>query len=140
MNKNRFLPLLALLLASVSAPAFATHPNEVCHVKLDVAALAKTAGGADPSSVRIRFVFRSGSLTDLNPPAPEIVARPSNGSWIYTADIHSNLYYRSLAAVRVESVLYKTTDGTPQWSVATERPAGDDQKADAAIRCENYAD
>ena len=141
MNKLSLLPLLALGLAALSVPAFATHPNEVCHIKLDMAALAKSAG-ADASSVRVRFVFRGGisNMTDMDAPKPEIVARPADGPWIYSADIHSNLYYRALAAVRVESILYKTEDGTPVWTVSTERPATDEQKKDAPIRCENYAD
>jgi hypothetical protein len=145
MNKKPLLPLLALALASLSAPAFATHPNEVCHIKLDVAALAKSAGAA-PDSVRIRFVFNGGmsNMTDMDAPKPEIVAKPAQGPWIYAADVHSNLYYRSLASVKVESILYKQEDGTPVWSVKTDRTAADAQseeaKKDAPITCEQYAD
>ena len=145
MNKKLLLPLLALTLAAVAAPAFATHPNEVCHIKLDVAALAKSAG-ASPDSVRISFVFNGGisNMTDMNAPKPEIVTKPAEGPWIYATDVHSNLYYRSLAAVKVESILYKQEDGTPVWSVKTERPSEDaksaDAKKNAPITCEQYAD
>lgn len=139
MTKNALL--LAAGLAALAAPAFATHPNEVCRIKVDVAALAKSAG-ADPSSVRVRFVFRGGvsNLTDMTPPAPLVVSKPAEGPWVYETDLHSNLYYRSLAAVRIESVLYKVEDGAPQWSVTVERPATDDAKKDAPIGCEQYAD
>ncbi|MDE2143402.1 MAG: hypothetical protein KGJ84_13425 [Elusimicrobia bacterium] len=83
MNKN-LLPLVALALAALSAPAFATHPNEVCHVHLDIAAIAPKAG-VSPSSVRVRYVFHT-NMTDMNPPKPEIVTRPARGPWIYKAD------------------------------------------------------
>ncbi|MFI5346251.1 MAG: hypothetical protein ACHQ51_07745 [Elusimicrobiota bacterium] len=141
MKKITLLPLLVIGLASLAAPAFATHPNEVCHIKLDMAALAKSAG-ADASSVRVRFIFRGGisNMTDMDAPKPEIVARPAEGPWIYSSDVHSNLYYRSLAAVRVESILYKQVDGTPEWTVTTDRPETDDLKKDTPIRCEQYAD
>ncbi|MBI3563806.1 MAG: hypothetical protein HY079_01260 [Elusimicrobia bacterium] len=139
MMKNALL--LAAGLAALAAPAFATHPNEVCRIKIDVAALAKAAG-ADPSSVRVRFVFAGGisNLTDMTPPAPVVVSKPAEGPWIYATELHSNLYYRRLAAVKVESILYKTTDGTPEWTAAVDRPAQDTDAKDAPIRCEQYAD
>lgn len=139
MNKNALL--LAAGLAVLAGPAFATHPNEACTVRIDVAALAKTAG-SDPSSVRVRFVFGGGisNLTDMTAPPAEVVSKPAQGAWVYATEIHSNLYYRTLRAVKVESLLYKTTDGTPEWSVSVER--GEDAKAgkDSPIRCVQYAD
>lgn len=141
MKKSNLLSALVLALTAYAAPAFATHPNEACKIKLDLAAIAKSAG-ADASSVRVRFIFNGGiaNLTDMNPPAPEVVSRPAQGPWIYETEIHSNLYYRTLAAVRVESLLYKPEDGTSVWSVVTQRPAGDKNEKDAAISCVQYAD
>jgi hypothetical protein len=100
------------------------------------------SAGADATSARVRFVFSGGiaNMTDMNPPKSEIVTRPAEGPWIYATEIHSNLYYRRLSAVIVEAVFYNTEDGTPSWSVRTERPATDDAKKDAAIVCVNYAD
>jgi hypothetical protein len=133
--------LLAVLLASVAAPAFATHPNEVCHIAIDVAAAAKSAG-ADPSSVRIRYVFRGGisNMTDMTPPAPETSAKPSEGPWVFKTDLHSNLYFRSLAAVKIESLRFSPEDGKPEWSVTVERASDDAAKKDSPIVCEQYAD
>ncbi len=141
MKKTNLLPLLAVGLASLAAPAFATHPNEVCHIAIDVAAAAKSAG-ADPKAVRVRYVFRGGiaNMTDMTAPPAENVSRPAEGPWVFKTDLHSNLYYRSLAAVKIESLLYKTTDGTPEWSVTIERPSDEAAKKDAPIVCEQYAD
>ena len=132
---------LAVLLAAAAAPAFATHPNEVCHIAIDVAAAAKSAGAA-PSSVRVRYVFRGGisNMTDMTPPLSETSARPAEGAWIYKTDLHSDLYLRSLAAVKIESLRYNPDDGKPEWSVTVERPADDDAKKDSPIVCEQYAD
>jgi hypothetical protein len=133
--------LLAVALAALAAPAFATHPNEVCHVAVDVAAAAKAAGAA-PSSVRVRYVFRGGlsNMTDMTPPAPETSSRPAEGAWIYKTDLHSNLYFRSLAAVTIESLRYNPEDGKPEWSVTIERAAEDAVKKGSPIVCEQYAD
>jgi hypothetical protein len=78
-------------------------------------------------------------MTDMNPPQAEVVARPAQGAWTYTTDVHSNLYYRTLKAVRIQSMLYKPEDGKPEWSIQVDRPATDDQKKDAPISCVQYA-
>lgn len=139
MKKTSFL--LAVLVAAAASPAFATHPNEVCHIAIDVSAAAKSVG-ADPSSVRIRYVFNGGisNMTDMTPPAPETSARPSDGPWIYKTDLHSNLYYRSLAAVKIESLRYSPENGKPEWSVTVERASDDAAKKGSPIVCEQYAD
>lgn len=133
--------LLAVLLAAAAAPAFATHPNEVCHIAIDVAAAAKSAGAA-PSSVRIRYVFNGGvsNMTDMTPPPAETSARPPEGLWVFKTDLQSNLYLRSLAAVKIESLHYNPEDGKPEWSVTVERPSDEAAKKDSPIVCEQYAD
>lgn len=136
MKKLTTLPLLALAL--LAAPAFATHPNEVCHVTLDLEALTKAAG-ATVGPAKVRFVFRT-TLTDLNPPKTETVERPEKGPWIYKTDVHSSLYERRLAAVVIESTRYQMETGEPVWGTKVERPSEDTLKADAPIRCEVYAD
>ena len=140
MNKIRLAAVVAAL-GILSAPAFATHPNEVCHIALDVAALSKSAG-VDAATAKIVFVFRGGisNMTDMDAPKPEVSARPADGPWAYKTDLHSNLYYRSLAAILVQSTTYKTEDGTPTWSVRVERPADADAKKGSSIVCEQYAD
>jgi hypothetical protein len=139
MNKTTLRPFLALALASLCAPAFATHPNEVCHVSIDLAAAAKSAGAESAQTVKVRFVFHN-VLTDMNPPQSVLVSRPAQGPWIYKTDVYSSLYDRSLSAVKVESPVYKTEDGTPAWSVATERTSADTAEKGAPIKCEVFAD
>jgi hypothetical protein len=108
MKKTKFL--LAAVLASFAAPAFATHPNELCAINIDVAALAKSAG-ADPSTVRISFVFNGGiaGMTDMNPRQPEVVSRPAHGPWVYTTEVRSSL--TTGRSPRVDSS-FQTEDGT----------------------------
>ncbi|HXT00299.1 MAG TPA: hypothetical protein VN915_06465 [Elusimicrobiota bacterium] len=133
--------LLAVLLGAAAAPAFATHPNEVCRIAIDVAAAAKSVG-ADPSSVRVRYVFNGGvsNMTDMTPPPSETSARPAEGPWIFKTDLHSNLYFRSLAAVKIESLRYNPDDGKPEWSVTVDRAPEDAAQKGAPIVCEQYAD
>jgi hypothetical protein len=137
---NKF-PLLILALTTLAAPAFATHPNEVCHLAIDVAAAAKSAG-VDAASVRVRYVFSGGTsnMTDMSAPAPVNISRPAEGPWIYKADVHSSLYERSLTAVKIEALRYKPEDGKPEWSVTIQRPSDEAAKKDSPIVCEIYAD
>lgn len=128
---------LALGLTSLSAPAFATHPNEACRISIDLGSITR-ALGSDAARVRVRLEFHT-NLTDMNPPAAEMVSRPAEGPWVYTREVHSSLYERRLSAVVIESALYKPEDGKPVWSIKVERPQ-DDQKKDSPIRCEVYAD
>lgn len=141
MKTSNLLPLLAAALASLAAPAFATHPNEVCHLAIDVAAAAKSAG-VDAASVRVRYVFSGGSsnMTDMTAPPPVVASRPAEGPWIYKADVHSSLYERSLTAVKIEALRYKPEDGKPEWSVTVERASDEAAKKGAPIVCEIYAD
>jgi hypothetical protein len=134
MNKSTPL-VLALALCVLSGPAFATHPNEVCHIQVDVSAVMKAAGVTGP--VKVLFAFRT-NMTDMNPPKPQPAAPPAEGPWIYKADVHSSLYERSLTSMKIQSALDKP-DGSPQWSVTIERPAAVDETTPAAIRCEIYA-
>jgi hypothetical protein len=134
---NKTTPLsLALALGVLSSPAFATHPNEVCHIRVDVSAAMKAAGAA-AGPVKVLYAFRT-NMTDMNPPAPQLAAPPAEGPWIYEADVHSSLYQRSLTSVKIQSALYKP-DGNPEWSIIIERPVANDETKPAVIRCVIYA-
>ena len=89
--------------------------------------------------MKVRFIFHT-VLMDMNPLQSVLVARPAQGPWIYKMNVYSSLYERRLSAVKVESPVYKIEDGTPVWSVATERPSTDIAVKDAPIQCEIFAD
>lgn len=129
---------LAVSLAGLAAPAFATHPVEACKVSVDLDTLTKGIG-SDAARVRVRLVFRA-NMTDLNPPAAEMVSRPADGPWVYVKEVRSSLYERSLSAVVVESEKYSPDDGKPVWSIKVDRPEGEAAAKDAPIKCETYAD
>jgi len=141
MNKIT-LPLLAVGLAVLAAPAFATHPYEECNVRVNVDAAIQKAGAAK-SPVKIHFFF-SRNMSDMNPQEPEKIAPPAEGPWIYRAKVYSSLYERKLVGVRVESAKYDADTGKPVWTSDLITPVASDapeaQKKDAAILCENGAD
>jgi hypothetical protein len=140
MNNATF-PLIALSLAVLAGPAFATHPNEVCHISVDTAALAKSKG-AEPGPVKVLYVFRT-YMTDPSPAQPQVASKAGEDDGMYKAEIYSCPYYRTLASVTFESVAAKP-DGTPVWSATFERPETeprtDAEKKAAPISCETYAD
>jgi hypothetical protein len=141
MNKNT-LPLIALGLAVLAAPALATHPFEDCRVRVDVAAAIKKAG-AETGPVKIRMVF-SRNMSDMNPQEPATVAPPADGPWIYKTEVYSSLYERKLIGLRVESAKYDADTGKPLWTTAlieaVSSDASDETTKDAPIVCQNGAD
>jgi hypothetical protein len=139
--KKTSLPLLTLAFAWLAAPAFATHPQELCKINVDTAALAKSKG-AEPGPVSVRYIF-SVFMTDMYPSEPKVTPAPADNPSLYRAEVFSCPYYRTLSSVRIESVA-KKADGTPAWSATFERPQNDAAPAkDGAtppVSCETWAD
>ncbi len=135
----KFFALLAVAV-SLAAPAFATHPEEDCQVRFDVAAALKAAG-QDAQPVKVVFVF-SGNVPDVDPQEPERISPPASGPWIYRKEIYSNLEERQLQEIKIQSAKYDQDTGKPLWTYTVGSAALSDDPAakSAAAVCSQFAD
>ena len=137
---SKFFALLAAAVSVLAAPAFATHPEEDCQVRFDVAAALKAAG-QDAQPVKVVFVF-SGNMPEMDPQEPERISPPASGPWIYRKEVYSNLEERRLQEIKIQSAKYNQDTGKPLWTYTVGPAALSDDAAakSAAAVCSQFAD